>query len=96
MNVLVITCDQWRADCLSAAGHPVLCTPALDDLCREGTRFAKHFGQAAPCAPGRASLYTGMYQSNTRVTTNQSPLNAQHTNFAKEMRALGYEPALAG
>jgi membrane-anchored protein YejM (alkaline phosphatase superfamily) len=32
LNVLLITCDQWRADCLSAAGHPVLKTPHLDSL----------------------------------------------------------------
>ena len=33
-------------------------------------RFAKHFGQSAPCSPGRASLYTGMYQANTRIVNN--------------------------
>jgi hypothetical protein len=32
LNVLLITCDQWRADCLSAAGHPVLKTPHIDSL----------------------------------------------------------------
>ena len=29
-NVLFITVDQWRGDCLSALGHPVLETPALE------------------------------------------------------------------
>ena len=38
LNVLLITCDQWRADCLSAAGHPVLRTPHLDQLASEGVR----------------------------------------------------------
>lgn len=96
LNVLFITCDQWRADCLSAAGHPVLRTPALDALAAEGVRFSNHFGQSVPCSPGRASLYTGMYTMNNGVNSNQSPLNAGHTNWAKELRVLGYEPVLAG
>ena len=39
-NVLFITVDQWRGDCLSAAGHPVVRTPNLDRLaadCRAGS-----------------------------------------------------------
>lgn len=39
LNLLFITCDQWRADCLSAAGHPVLKTPHLDAL---GKSYAAH------------------------------------------------------
>ena len=38
----------------------------LDMLAAEGVRFAKHFGQSAPCSPGRASLYTGLYAMNHR------------------------------
>jgi hypothetical protein len=33
---------------------------------------------------------------NTGVATNQSPLSAGHTNWAKELRSLGFEPTLAG
>ena len=69
LNLLLITCDQWRGDALSCAGHPVLSTPNLDMLAREGTRFATHFGQSAPCSPGRASLYTGLYAMNHRCAT---------------------------
>jgi arylsulfatase A-like enzyme len=40
-NVLFITVDQWRGECLSAAGHPVVET-ALDRLAASGVRFANH------------------------------------------------------
>ena len=73
MNVLLITCDQWRADALGCAGHPVVRTPAMDRLAAEGVRFACHYTQAAPCGPARSSLYTGMYQMNTRAVSNGSP-----------------------
>ena len=58
-NVLFITVDQWRGDCLSALGHPVVETPALDALARRGVLFANHWANAAPCGPSRACLYTG-------------------------------------
>ena len=94
--MLFVTLDQFRADCLSAAGHPVVQTPHLDRLCREGVRFASHFSQAAPCAPGRASLYTGMYQMNHRVVANGSPLESRFDNIARLGRRAGFEPALFG
>lgn len=95
-NVLFITADQWRGDCLSALGHGVVKTPNLDLLAREGTLFARHFANTAPCSPSRATLHTGLYQHNHRVAMNGTPLDRRHTNWAIEMRKLGYDPALIG
>lgn len=95
-NVILITADQWRADCLGSAGHPVVRTPNMDKLAAEGVRFARHFGQAAPCAPARACLYTGLYQMTNRVVLNGTPLDARHLTFAQAVRALGYDPTLFG
>ena len=95
-NVLFITLDEFRAGCLSAAGHPVVRTPAIDDLCVHGVRFARHYGQAAPCGPGRAALYTGTYQMNNRVVMNGSPLDDRFDNIARAARRNGYDPVLFG
>ena len=95
-NVLLITLDQFRGDCLSAAGHPVVRTPHLDALAAEGVRLANHFSQSSPCGPGRTSLYTGMYQMNHRVVANGTPLDARFDNVALAARRAGYEPALFG
>lgn len=96
MNVLVITLDQFRGDCLSAAGHPLVRTPNLDRLAADGVRFARHHSQAAPCAPGRASLYTGMYQFNHRVVANGTPLDDRFDNLARLAGRAGYRPVLFG
>jgi arylsulfatase A-like enzyme len=96
VNILFITLDQFRGDCLSAAGHPVVRTPHLDRLAREGVRLARHYSQAAPCGPGRASLYTGMYQLNHRVVANGTPLDARFDNIAHAARRAGYAPTLFG
>jgi arylsulfatase A-like enzyme len=95
-NVLFITADQWRGDCLSALGHPCLKTPNLDRLAREGVLFRQHYAQSTPCAPSRASLYTGLYLHNHRSVAEGVPLDARHTNVALEARKGGYDPALFG
>ncbi|MCG8434841.1 MAG: sulfatase-like hydrolase/transferase, partial [Gammaproteobacteria bacterium] len=84
-NILFITADQWRAECLSCLGHRVQ-TPNLDALAGEGVLFRRHFANAVPCGPSRASLHTGMYLQNHRSGTNGTPLDARHTNWALELR----------
>jgi arylsulfatase A-like enzyme len=96
MNVLFVTLDQFRADSYGAAGHPLVRTPTLDRLANEGVRLARHYSQAAPCAPGRAALYTGTYQMNNRVVANGSPLDDRFDNVARLARRAGYVPTLFG
>ena len=38
-NILFILTDQQRADTVHALGNPIIRTPALDRLAREGTAF---------------------------------------------------------
>lgn len=95
-NILFVTLDQWRGDCLSAAGHPCLRTPHLDALAADGVLFLNHFAQASPCGPARASLYTGMYLQNHRSGRNGVPLDARHGTVALEARKAGYDPVLFG
>jgi arylsulfatase A-like enzyme len=96
LNILFITADQWRAECLSALGHPLVKTPHLDALAREGVLFANHFANAVPCGPSRASLHTGMYLQNHRSAINGTPLDGRHTNWALEAARAGYDPVLFG
>ena len=96
MNVLFITLDQFRGDSFAAAGHPLVSTPTLDRIAREGVRLSRHYSQAAPCSPGRAALYTGMYQMNNRVVANGTPLPAGLDNLAYVARRAGYDPTLFG
>ena len=96
MNILFITADQWRGECLSALGHPVLKTPHLDALAKEGTLFRQHYAQATPCAPSRTSMHTGMYMHNHRCVSNGTPIDSRLNNWALEVRKAGYDPSLFG
>ena len=95
-NVLLITSDQWRGDCLSALGHPCIKTPNYDRLIEDGITFRNHYSVCAPCGPARASLLTGMYMQNHRSVRNGTPLDDRHTNIAREVRCAGYCPTLFG
>jgi arylsulfatase A-like enzyme len=95
-NVLLITADQWRGDCLSGLDHPTVKTPHLDSLAADGVLFRNHFAQCAPCGPSRASLYSGQYMMNHRSVRNGVPLDARFTNVALEARKGGYDPCLLG
>ncbi|NVK35648.1 MAG: sulfatase-like hydrolase/transferase [Rhodobacteraceae bacterium] len=95
-NILLITADQWRGDCLGVIGHPTIQTPTLDAFAKEATVFARHYSATAPCSPARASLYTGLLQSNTRVIGNGAPLDDRFDNIARAARRAGYVPTLFG
>ncbi len=95
-NVLLITADQFRGDCLGVMGHPCVRTPNLDALAAEAMVFANHYATCAPCSPARASLYTGLYQMNHRVVANGAPLDARFDNVALAARRAGYLPTLFG
>ncbi len=95
-NILFITADQWRGDCLSSVDHPVVRTPNIDALAAEGTLFERHYANAVPCGPSRATLHTGMYLHNHRSGTNGTPLDWRFTNWALEVRGCGFDPVLFG
>lgn len=96
MNLLFIIADQWRADSLSCAGHPVVQTPNLDRLARAGTRFGHCFVQTAPCGPSRMCIYTGRYLCSHRAVHNKTPLIDAEDNLARWLRDGGYDPHLLG
>ena len=58
-NIILITSDQQRADC-NGVENPLLKTPHLDRLARDGTRFKACMTPNLVCQPSRASILTGL------------------------------------
>ncbi|SNB78669.1 Arylsulfatase A [Arboricoccus pini] len=92
LNILLITADQWRGDLMRLAGP----FPALEGLAAEGVTFERHFNQAYPCGPARASLWTGLYAHKHRSIQNGTPLDARHPTLFQLLRGAGYQPRLFG
>mmetsp|Transcript_33998 Transcript_33998/g.76512 ORF Transcript_33998/g.76512 Transcript_33998/m.76512 type:complete len:506 (+) Transcript_33998:126-1643(+) len=61
MNVLLLYADDWRYNTLGVAGNPVVETPVLDALSREGVRFTENCVTTSICWISRATLYSGQY-----------------------------------
>jgi arylsulfatase A-like enzyme len=95
-NILLTTLDQWRADHLGASTHALAYTPHLDALARQSTVSDRHYCQAYPCGPARASLLTGQYAHRHGVVNNGMPLDARHPVVFTELRRAGYRPTLFG
>ena len=60
-NILFIMVDEMRWDAMGCAGHPVVRTPNLDRLARQGVLFANSYSVAPVCCPARRTLFTGRY-----------------------------------
>ncbi|MCC6485936.1 MAG: sulfatase-like hydrolase/transferase [Candidatus Hydrogenedentes bacterium] len=95
-NVLLIIADQFRWDCLGAAGNPIIKTPHLDALAAEGVLFKKAFCQTAPCGPSRMSIFTGRYLCSTRTVNNMTPLVDAEDNLAWFVKRAGYATGMFG
>lgn len=96
-NVILIIADQWRGDCLGAAGHPDVKTPYFDTLCCEGIRFTNAVSATPTCIPARAALYTGMSQENHRRVGYRDGVRWDYPNtLAGTFADNGYQCHCAG
>ena len=69
-NILLIFTDMQRADTIAALGNPVIKTPNLDRLVREGTSFDNCFSPSPVCVPARCCMHYGKYPQSTKVFDN--------------------------
>ncbi|MBT5608753.1 MAG: arylsulfatase [Lentisphaerae bacterium] len=99
-NIVLIIADQMRGDCLSCDGHPLVETPALDELAGDGTHFRHAYTACPSCIPARATLMTGMNQWHTGILgmgrgQGAMPCDYPHT-LAGELTRHGYRTHLVG
>lgn len=93
--VVFLADDQGEGD-LGCYGHPVLRTPHIDRLAREGVRFDRAFLAISSCSPSRASLLTGRYPHNTGAPDLHQPLPADQKTVARYLRRAGYHCMAVG
>lgn len=96
MNVLLITSDQQRWDCIGRL-NPAISTPNLDRLAARGIVFDRGYTVNPVCTPSRCSLLTGHYPSRhgcfhvgTNLPEDYGP------TVADRFTEAGYHTALLG
>lgn len=89
-NVLLLFTDQQRADALGADGNPVIRTPNLDRLAREGTIFTSAYTPSPVCVPARCSLIHGQYPHHTGCVDNGDAMPEDRPTLMQALTAAGY------
>lgn len=72
-NIVFILVDDQRNDTLGVAGHPVVKTPHVDRLAREGVRFENAYVNTAICMASRATIFTGLTEASHGYTGGGDP-----------------------
>lgn len=71
--VLIISDDQAWTD-YGFMGHREIETPRLDRLAKESLLFPRGYVPSSVCCPSLASLVTGLYPHQHKITSNDPPM----------------------
>lgn len=69
-NIIYILSDDHAWTDYSFAGHPHIQTPNIDRLAAEGLTFSRGYSTAPLCSPSLASIITGLYPQQHKITGN--------------------------
>jgi len=98
--VIIFTDDQGYQD-VGCFGSPLIKTPNLDKMAKEGTRFTDFYSTNSVCTPSRASLMTGCYPNRVSIYNVIFPyadwgLNPKEITVAELLKTQGYATACIG
>ena len=98
-NIVFILADDQRYDELGCTGDPLVKTPHIDRLARDGVLFESSFITSASCLPNRTSLLTGQWERRHTVGWDSrsalSPAQWADT-FPMVLKRHGYVTAYLG
>ena len=100
-NILIIYVDDLGYGDTAVYGHPLVKTPNIDQLAKEGVRFSQFYAPSALCSPSRAGLLTGRTPYRTGVKSwipDNSDVSLARDEFtiAQLVKPLGYRTAVIG
>lgn len=101
--VLIVTDDQGYAD-VGFNGGTEIPTPNIDRIANEGVTFTRGYVSHSICAPSRAGLMTGRYQSRFGFDRNPNNdpadplagLPLSETTIAEVLKSVGYATMAVG
>jgi uncharacterized sulfatase len=73
-NIVLIVSDDHAWTDYSFMRHPRLQTPHLDRLARESLTFPRGYVPSSLCCPSLASIISGKYPHQHKITSNEPPL----------------------
>lgn len=92
-NLLLLTVDTLRGDCLGVTGDPRARTPRLDRLARRSRQFSECVTPSPWTLPSLGSLLTGTYPGEHRLLENLSNVSDSVPTLAETCRDQGLRTA---
>ena len=72
-NIVMIVSDDHHWGDYSFMGHPHIRTPHLDKLAAQSLTFTRGYVPSSLCCPSLASMISGLYPHQHKVTSNDPP-----------------------
>ena len=85
-----------RPNLVYVFADPLARTPHMDKLAAEGANYRQAISSTPVCAPYRASLMTGKYQSSTGMVINELRMSPEHECLGHVLTKGGYQTAYIG
>lgn len=95
-NLLLIVSDDQRPDTIHALGNPLIETPNLDWLVRNGVAFTRAICPNPICTPSRAEIMTGASSFRNGVMDFGTPKRSEIATMAETLRRAGYRTRYVG
>ena len=95
-NVILVMADDMGWAQTGYYGYPLMKTPNLDDMARNGLRMDRFYAGAPSCTPTRASVLTGRTNDRTGAFRVGHAINKQEKMLSTAFREAGYATAHFG
>ncbi|HAV64140.1 MAG TPA: sulfatase [Verrucomicrobiales bacterium] len=97
-NIIVLLTDDQRWDTLGAMGNPIIQTPHLDRLAREGVMFRNAYVTTAICSISRASILSGQFAARHGILDFATPFTpeALAETYPVLLKRAGYRTGFLG
>jgi arylsulfatase A len=100
-NVIIIFNDDMGYQDLGCYGAPLIKTPRIDQLAKEGIRFTDFYACSPVSSASRAALLTGRYPQKVGVSGVLFPganngLKQEYVTIAEMLKSVGYATAAIG
>jgi uncharacterized sulfatase len=90
-NIVLIISDDHGWQDYGFMGHPHIRTPNLDRLASQSLLYTRGYVPTALCSPSLATIITGRYPHDHRITGNDPPAPPNHPEYVaawNELRSL--------
>ncbi len=95
-NIILIYTDQQRYDTIGVNGNPLIHTPNLDKMTKEGVQFSRGYVTTPVCVPSRIELFTSNYNHAKYYRANDVLMVDREKDLVSLLRSSGYRTGLSG